>query len=392
MAIYQARFLKYLHARGLADTAQPARVGVPRRRRDGRARVARRDLAGQPGEAGQPDLRGELQPAAPRRPGARQREDHPGAGGRSSAAPAGTSIKVVWGSGWDPLLAADKSGLLLKRMEECVDGEYQDFKSKNGAYVREHFFGKYPELLDLVKDMTDDQIWALSRGGHDPSKVYAAYKAAVDNVGTPTVILAKTVKGYGMGEAGEGQNITHQQKKMGENVLRAFRDRFSIVDLTDEQIPRAAVPAAQGGQPGAGLPARAARGAGRVAARPAAEVDRDPAHAGAVGVRRPAQADRRAARSPRRWRSSGSSPRCCATSRSASGWSRSCPTRARTFGMEGLFRQFGIWSPGRAALPARGREPAHVLQGGQVRPDAAGGHQRGRRHVVLDRGRHLATR
>ncbi|MFP5407625.1 MAG: pyruvate dehydrogenase (acetyl-transferring), homodimeric type, partial [Gammaproteobacteria bacterium] len=144
-------------------------------------------------------------------------------------------IKVVWGSGWDPLLAADKSGLLLKRMEECVDGEYQDFKSKNGAYVREHFFGKYPELLDLVKDMTDDQIWALSRGGHDPAKVYAAYKAAVDNVGTPTVILAKTVKGYGMGEAGEGQNITHQQKKMGEAHLKEFRDRFGL-PLTDEQI------------------------------------------------------------------------------------------------------------------------------------------------------------
>ena len=144
-------------------------------------------------------------------------------------------VKVIWGSGWDPLIAADKSGLLLKRMEECVDGEYQDFKSKNGAYVRKHFFGKYPELLDLVADMSDDEIWALSRGGHDPDKVYAAYKAAVDNVGSPTVILAKTVKGYGMGEAGEGQNITHQQKKMGEEVLRAFRDRFAI-DLADDKI------------------------------------------------------------------------------------------------------------------------------------------------------------
>ena len=204
-------------------------------------------------------------------------------------------IKVVWGSGWDPLLAADKSGLLLKRMEECVDGEYQDFKSKNGAYVREHFFGKYPELLDLVKDMTDDQIWALSRGGHDPSKVYAAYKAAVDNVGSPTVILAKTVKGYGMGEAGEGLNISHQQKKMGENVLRAFRDRFGIVDLPDEKVAEAAVPAVQGGQPGAGLPARsAAQALGGALPRAAAEVDRDPAGPGAVGVRRPAQAHRRA--------------------------------------------------------------------------------------------------
>ena len=106
-------------------------------------------------------------------------------------------------------------------MEECVDGEYQDFKSKNGAYVREHFFGKYPETAALVADWTDDEIWALTRGGHDPLKVYAAYKAAVEHKGQPTVILAKTVKGYGMGEAGEGQNITHQQKKMGERALCA---------------------------------------------------------------------------------------------------------------------------------------------------------------------------
>ncbi|HEX2072824.1 MAG TPA: pyruvate dehydrogenase (acetyl-transferring), homodimeric type, partial [Geodermatophilus sp.] len=121
------------------------------------------------------------------------------------------------------------------RMEECVDGEYQDFKSKNGAYVREHFFGKYPELLELVADMTDDEIWALTRGGHDPSKVYAAYSAAVKTVGRPTVILAKTVKGYGMGEAGEGQNITHQQKKVAGAALARFRDRFDI-PVSDEQI------------------------------------------------------------------------------------------------------------------------------------------------------------
>jgi pyruvate dehydrogenase E1 component len=120
-------------------------------------------------------------------------------------------------------------------MEECVDGEYQDFKSKNGAYVRQHFFGRYPELLDMVKDMSDDEIWALSRGGHDPNKVYAAYHEAVNSAGKPTVILAKTVKGYGMGEAGEGQNITHQQKKMAENTLKAFRDRFGI-NVPDDQI------------------------------------------------------------------------------------------------------------------------------------------------------------
>ena len=137
-------------------------------------------------------------------------------------------IKVVWGSNWDPLLARDTTGLLRQRMEECVDGEYQDFKSKDGAYVREHFFGRYPELLEMVADMTDEQIWALNRGGHDPVKIYAAYKEAVEHTDEPTVILAKTVKGYGMGEAGEGQNITHQQKKMAENALRVFRNRFDL--------------------------------------------------------------------------------------------------------------------------------------------------------------------
>ena len=144
-------------------------------------------------------------------------------------------IKTIWGSGWDPLIARDSTGLLLKRMEECVDGEYQDFKSKNGAYVREKFFGKYPELLEMVAGMTDDEIWALNRGGHDPDKIYAAYSAAVRTTGQPTVILAKTIKGYGMGESGEGQNITHQQKHMADAALARFRDRFSL-PLTDEQL------------------------------------------------------------------------------------------------------------------------------------------------------------
>jgi len=144
-------------------------------------------------------------------------------------------IKVVWGSYWDPLLAKDKSGILLKRMEECVDGEYQTFKSQDGAFVRKHFFGKYPELADLVSNMSDDDIWRLNRGGHDPHKVFAAYAAAMKHTGQPTVILAKTVKGYGMGEAGEGQNITHQQKKMGTASIRAFRDRFSV-PIPDDKL------------------------------------------------------------------------------------------------------------------------------------------------------------
>jgi pyruvate dehydrogenase E1 component len=137
-------------------------------------------------------------------------------------------IKVIWGGYWDPLIARDKEGILLRRMEEAVDGEYQKFKSRDGAYVREHFFGKYPELRAMVANMSDAEIWRLNRGGHDPNKVYAAYAAAVKHKGQPTVILAKTVKGYGMGAVGEGKNIAHQQKKMPIEALKHFRDRFNI--------------------------------------------------------------------------------------------------------------------------------------------------------------------
>ena len=144
-------------------------------------------------------------------------------------------IKVIWGSYWDPLLAKDRTGLLIKRMGEAVDGEYQAFKAKGGAYVREKFFGKYPELLDLVSQMTDKDIWKLNRGGHDPHKVYAAYHSAMQNKGTPTVILAKTIKGYGMGKSGESMNTTHQQKKLDEKDLLYYRDRFDL-PLTDEQV------------------------------------------------------------------------------------------------------------------------------------------------------------
>ena len=144
-------------------------------------------------------------------------------------------IKVIWGSYWDPLFMRDKTGILLRRMEECVDGEYQAFKSQDGAFVRKHFFGKYPELLDMVSHMLDDDIWRLNRGGHDPHKLYAAYAAAMKHKDEPTVILAKTVKGYGMGEAGEGQNITHQQKKMGTASIKAFRDRFDV-PIPDDKL------------------------------------------------------------------------------------------------------------------------------------------------------------
>ncbi len=234
MAIYQARFLKYLHLRGLADTA-PRKVWA---------------FLGD-GETDEPESLGAISLASREKLDNLvfvincnlQRLDGPVRGNSKIIQElegvfrgAGWNvIKTIWGSSWDPLIARDSSGLLLKRMEECVDGEYQDFKSKNGAYVREKFFGAYPELLEMVAGMSDDEIWALTRGGHDPSKVYAAYSAAMKTVGRPTVILAKTVKGYGMGEAGEGQNITHQQKKIAGAALARFRDRFGL-PLTDEQL------------------------------------------------------------------------------------------------------------------------------------------------------------
>jgi pyruvate dehydrogenase E1 component len=137
-------------------------------------------------------------------------------------------IKVIWGSEWDPLLEADASGLLIQRMNEVVDGQYQKYTVEPGSYVRQDFFGKYPELVELVKDYSDEQLRGLRRGGHDPAKVYAAFRAATKHRGAPTVILAKTVKGYGLGEAGEGKNVTHQQKKLNDDELRRFRDRFDI--------------------------------------------------------------------------------------------------------------------------------------------------------------------
>ncbi|HLZ99977.1 MAG TPA: pyruvate dehydrogenase (acetyl-transferring), homodimeric type [Steroidobacteraceae bacterium] len=144
-------------------------------------------------------------------------------------------IKVLWGSRWDPLLQRDQKGLLKRLMEECVDGEYQNFKSKGGAYTRENFFGKYPELKEMVANMSDEEIWRLNRGGHDPQKVYAAYASAMAHKGSPTVILAKTVKGFGLGKAGEGLNVAHQQKKLGDDALKEVRDRFNI-QISDEEI------------------------------------------------------------------------------------------------------------------------------------------------------------
>src|SRR5690606_35913966 len=144
-------------------------------------------------------------------------------------------VKCIWGSDWDPLFAADHEGLLARRMAEVVDGEYQRYVVEDGAYMREHFFGKDRRLLDLVKHLSDDDLKKLKMGGHDPVKVYNAYRAAVQHKGQPTVVLVRTIKGYGMAEAGEGKNITHQQKKMKEDDLRYFRDRFSI-PIPDDKI------------------------------------------------------------------------------------------------------------------------------------------------------------
>ncbi|HEY7605765.1 MAG TPA: pyruvate dehydrogenase (acetyl-transferring), homodimeric type, partial [Actinomycetes bacterium] len=234
MSIYQARFLKYLQGRGLAETSDRKVWGFL-----GDGETDEPESLGAIGMAGREKLDNLIWVINCNL----QRLDGPVRGNGKIIQElegifrgAGWNvIKVIWGSAWDPLIANDASGILLKRMEEAVDGEYQDFKSKDGAYVREHFFGKYPELREMVAGMSDDEIWALNRGGHDPVKVYNAYAAAVRHTGQPTVILAKTVKGYGMGEAGEGQNITHQQKKMAEAALRGFRDRFSI-DLPDDRL------------------------------------------------------------------------------------------------------------------------------------------------------------
>ncbi len=226
-AIYQARFLKYLHARGIANTS-------------GRNVWC---FLGD-GEVDEPESLGAISVAAREQLDNLifvvncnlQRLDGPVRGNgkiiqeleREFRGTGWNVIKVVWGSGWDALLTRDRTGRLLQLMNECVDGEFQTFKANNGAYVREHFFGRYPETAALVADLTDNDIWDLRRGGHDARKVYAAYDAAVKHEGEPTVVLAKTIKGYGMGSSGEAQNIAHQQKHLDLRAMRQFRDRFAI--------------------------------------------------------------------------------------------------------------------------------------------------------------------
>ncbi len=237
MSIYQARFNRYLLHRGIKDTSQShvwCYVGD--------------------GESDEPETLGALTLAARERLDNLiwvvncnlQRLDGPVRGNGKiiqelEAAFRGAGwnvIKVVWGDDWDALLAQDDEGWLRRRMEECVDGEYQKYSVEDGSYTREHFFGKYPALKKMAEQLSDEQIAKMRRGGHDPEKVYAAYKAAIGHEGSPTVILAKTIKGYGMGEAGEGRNVTHQQKKLNEAELARFRSRFGV-PISDEDVAQA---------------------------------------------------------------------------------------------------------------------------------------------------------
>ncbi|MFM8632175.1 MAG: pyruvate dehydrogenase (acetyl-transferring), homodimeric type [Betaproteobacteria bacterium] len=234
MAIYQARFLKYMHARGLADTEErkvwafcgdgemdePESMGAiglaAREKLDNLVFVVNCNLQRLDGPVrGNGKIIQELE------------SDFRGAGWNV--------IKVIWGSYWDPLLAKDKDGLLQQVMMDTVDGEYQNYKANDGAYVRKHFFGKHPKLLEMVSRMSDDDIWRLNRGGHDPHKIYAAFSAASRHKGQPTVILVKTIKGYGMGKVAEGRNTAHQTKKLDDMTIHEFRDRFGI-PIPDDKL------------------------------------------------------------------------------------------------------------------------------------------------------------
>jgi pyruvate dehydrogenase E1 component len=338
--IYQARFLKYMHNRGIADTSD-RKVWV---------------FCGD-GEMDEPESQGAISLAA--REGLDnlifvincnlQRLDGPVRGNgkiiqelESNFRGAGwNALKVVWGSYWDPLLAMDKDGLLKKRMEECVDGEYQNFKQKGGAYTREHFFGKYPELKEMVAAMSDNDIWRLNRGGHDPHKVYAAYNAAVNHKGQPTVILAKTVKGYGMGDAGEGQNTTHQQKSMDIESLKTFRDRFDL-PLSDEQVENYAYykPADDSPEMKYMAERRAAMG-GHVPARRQKGNELTVPELSAFDSMLKATGDREISTTMAFVRILSTLLRDKTVGKYVV---PIVPDEARTFGMEGMFRQLGIYS------------------------------------------------
>ncbi len=340
MAIYQARFMKYLQGRNVAETAgrkvwcflgdgetdEPESLGAisvaGRERLDNLIFVVNCNLQRLDGPVrGNGKIIQELE------------RDFRGAGWNV--------IKVIWGGRWDPLLAADDRGRLVQRMEEAVDGDYQTYKSRNGAFVREHFFGASPELLEMVEHMSDDEVWQLNRGGHDAQKVYAAYAAAVKHTGQPTVILAKTIKGYGMGASGEGQNIAHQAKKMSEEALLAFRDRFGL-ELTDEQVHNTEFfkPAEDSREIvylrerrealGGGLPSRRTRAEALVV--PGLEVFQ--AQLEGTGEREVSTTMAFVRMLSALLRDEHLGPRVVPI----------VPDESRTFGMEGMFRQLGIFS------------------------------------------------
>ena len=343
MAIYQARFLKYLHARGLADTAN-RKVWV---------------FCGD-GEMDEPESLGAISLAAREKLDNLifvvncnlQRLDGPVRGNgkiiqelEGEFRGSGWNVlKLIWGSYWDPLLARDKEGILQRVMEETVDGEYQAYKANDGAFVRQHFFGKHPKLLEMVSRMTDEDIWRLNRGGHDPHKVYAAFDAAMNHQGQPTVVLAKTVKGYGMGRVGEAKNPTHQLKKLDAAAIREFRDRFNI-PVPDDQLdelpfyrpaddaPEMRYMHERRRELGGYLPQRRRR---------ADEVLQIPELDAFKAVLEPTAEGREISTTQAFVRV------LTALTRDASIGQRVVPIvpdEARTFGMEGMFRQLGIYAP-----------------------------------------------
>ncbi|MEQ1697604.1 MAG: pyruvate dehydrogenase (acetyl-transferring), homodimeric type [Hyphomicrobiaceae bacterium] len=341
MAIYQARFLRYLEGRGIATTSgrhvwafmgdgemdEPESLGAialaGREKLDNLVFVINCNLQRLDGPVrGNGKIIQELE------------ADFRGSGWNV--------IKVVWGTGWDELLARDVSGKLRQLMEECVDGEYQTFKSKDGTFIRKHFFGRYPETAAMVADWPDEKIWKLTRGGHDPRKVFAAYKAATEHVGQPTVILAKTVKGYGMGEAGEGMMIAHQAKKMGEGPLKQFRDRFQI-PVADEDLAKLPFITFAEGSPELNyirerrkllqgpLPKRLAKTTVKLELPPLSTFD--PQLKGSEG-REVSTTMAFVQMLTKLMRDKGIGQRIVPI----------VPDESRTFGMEGMFRQFGIFS------------------------------------------------
>lgn len=343
MAIYQARFLKYIHARGIADTSQ-RKVWV---------------FCGD-GEMDEPESLGAISLAAREKLDNLifvincnlQRLDGPVRGnGKIIQELEGdfrgsgwNVIKLIWGGYWDPLLASDKEGILRKVMQDAVDGEYQAFKANDGKFVRDHFFGKHPKLLEMVSRMTDADIWRLNRGGHDPHKVYAAFKAATTHQGQPTVILAKTIKGYGLGHVAQAKNPSHQQKKLDLESIKEFRDRFNIpvADADIETLPYVK-PAEDAPEMiylherrkalGGYLPKRRERADEQLKA-PALEVFRPILDPTAEGREiSTTQAFVRALNQILRDKEIG--PRVVPI----------LADESRTFGMEGLFRQIGIYAP-----------------------------------------------